>query len=564
MILNVILLNKLIMKLNINLSYIVCFVICFTANTALSQELSYHNPVIPGFNPDPSVCRVGDDYYLVTSTFEYYPGVPIYHSKDLVNWNMIGHVLHRPEQLDLDNVASTAGIYAPTLRYYNGVFYMITTLVTDREGNKPKGNFIVTATKPEGPWSMPHWIEGAPGIDPSLFFDEDGKVYYCGNMTPENAELVDRHYRNIWIQEIDLQTFQLKGERGILDSKPYFEKRTIGSPLAFEAPHLYKKDGNYYIVLAHGGTGLWHAVSIWKSNTPLGPWQGNPKNPILTHVDDKTSGLNATGHADIFQTSTGDWWSVFLGVRSKDEKNNVMGRETFLAPVDWSGEWPIYNPEGETGKTAFIHKAPKMFKGEQRNFDFVDNFDDKKLNLDWSMIRTPREVWWAVKSGKLELKLRPDQIENYKQPSFLGIRVPEMKIDAITTLNFKPKKENECAGLAFERGHDEEWTLVKELRNGKMVVSAYYDGKTLLGQQELKTNKAIELKIHLDHFKMSFYVKEPQTDWKLIAETDASNLGFPPAGRFTGSLVGPYASSRGQVSKVEACYDKFELKTFKN
>jgi len=543
-------------------SYLLSFVICLMTNTIFSQELTYHNPVIPGFNPDPSVCRVGDDYYLVTSTFEYFPGVPIYHSKDLVNWKMIGHVLHRPEQLDLDKVASTAGIYAPTLRYHNGIFYMITTLVTDREGNKPKGNFIVTATKPEGPWSMPHWIEGAPGIDPSLFFDDDGKAYYCGNYTPKEEELMHKSHRNIWIQEIDLNTFKLKGNRGILDSKPYFVERTIGSPYAFESPHLYKKEGVYYLMLAHGGTGMSHAVSIWKSNSPLGPWEENPKNPILTHRGDLISGINATGHADVFQTKEGDWWSVFLAVRSKDENKNVMGRETFLAPVDWSGTWPIYNPEGKIGSTAMIHKAPKMFKGEQRNFDFVDNFDDKKLNLDWTMIRTPRDVWWAVKSGKLELKLRPDQIENFQQPSFLGIRVPEMKIDAITTLNFTSKKENECAGIAFERGHDEEWTLVKELRNGKMVVSAYYDGKTLLGQQELKTNKAIELKIHLDHYEMSFYVKEPKSSWTLIAKTDASKLGFPPAGRFTGSLVGPYASSRGQASESKVSYEKFELKAY--
>ncbi|SNR65799.1 alpha-N-arabinofuranosidase [Lutibacter agarilyticus] len=537
------------------------FFCLLTVNT-FSQNKTYNNPVIPGFNPDPSVCRVGDDYYLVTSTFEYFPGVPIYHSKDLVNWQIIGHVLHRPEQLDLDNVVSTAGIYAPTLRYHNGVFYMITTLVTNREDKKPKGNFIVTATNPEGPWSMPYWIEDAPGIDPSLFFDDDGKAYYCGNFTPKDEELLHTSHRNIWIQEIDLKTFKLKGKREILDSKPYFIERTIGSPYAFEAPHLYKKEGFYYLVLAHGGTGMWHAVSIWKSKSPLGSWEENPNNPILTHRGDETSGINATGHADIFQTKEGDWWSVFLAVRSNDKKNNVMGRETFLAPVDWYGEWPVYNPEGETGKTAFIHKAPKMFMGKQRSFNYTDNFEDKNLNLSWSMIRTPRTVWWKIKSGKLELKLRPDEIENYEQPSFLGIRVPAMKIEAITSLIFKPKKENECAGLAFERGHDEEYTLVKELHNGKIVVSAYYDGNTLLGRLELEANKIIELKIHLDHFTISFYVKEPQASWKQIAKADASKLGFPPAGRFTGSMVGPYASSRGEVSDNYASYNNFQLKTY--
>ncbi|GAB5554565.1 MAG: glycoside hydrolase family 43 protein [Saprospiraceae bacterium] len=525
-----------------------------------AQGTNYKNPVIAGFNPDPSICKVGSDYYLVTSTFEYFPGVPVYHSKDLVNWKLIGHALHRPSQLDLDSVASTAGIYAPTIRYHDGLFYMITTLVTRRGGTKPKGNFIVTAENPAGPWSDPHWIEGAEGIDPSLFFDEDGKAYYCGNGSPK--EKVDRHHRHIWIQEIDLITFQLKGKRGYLDSKKYFENDIIGSPLAFEAPHLYKKDGAYYLVLAHGGTGMGHAVSIWKSDNPYGPWEDNPGNPILTHRGYASSGINATGHADIFQTQDGSWWSVFLAVRSTNKKQNVMGRETFLAPVDWSGTWPIYNPEGKVGRTAFSHKAPLYFKGKQQGFSFKDKFKKHQLQLAWNFIRTPRTNWWDLKAkkGQLKLQLRPGEIAQYEQPSFLGIRVPSMKIEAAIRLDFMPEKDKECAGLAFERGHDAEWTLVKEMKDGQMVVSAYHDSQTLLGQQILKSTKDIQLSIRLDDFKMAFYVKEKGANWTKIAETDANQLGFPPAGRFTGSMVGPYASSRGTTSALWAGFDDFELK----
>lgn len=538
--------------------------LCLIFFTINSQNKEYKNPVIAGFNPDPSVCRVGDDYYLVTSTFEYFPGVPIYHSKDLVNWKMIGHVLNRPEQLDLDDVASTAGIYAPTIRYHKGVFYMITTLVPKWKEplNKPSGNFIVTATNPAGPWSNPHWIEGAPGIDPSLFFDDDGKVYYCGNRPVKNSPYTAEE--QIWIQEIDLKTFTLKGEIGLLESRPYYEKRTIGSPYAFEAPHIYKKDGIYYLLIAHGGTGMWHSVSIWKSTSPLGPWQENPKNPILTHLGNDASGIHATGHADIFKTQDGEWWSLFLAVRSNDERKNVMGRETFLAPVDWSGEWPIYNPEGEIGKTAFTHKAPKLFKGQQNHFNFKDDFENNILGLDWSTIRTPRSNWWDLKSkpGKLKLQLRPEQIEDYKQPSFLGVRVPEMKMEASVLLDFKPKEVNECAGLVFERGHDEEWSIIKEISNGKLVISVYYDGKNLLGQEALKNNKPVRLKIQLNDFKMQFFVEVKANSWTKIAETDASSLGFPPAGRFTGSMVGLYASSRGKQSSNWAIYDDFKMEVF--
>ncbi|MFD1316382.1 glycoside hydrolase family 43 protein [Namhaeicola litoreus] len=531
---------------------------CCVSFTTIGQSFKYNNPIIAGFNPDPSVCRVGDDYYLVTSTFEYFPGVPIYHSKDLVNWTMIGHVLHRPEQLDLDGVASTAGIYAPTLRYHEGTFYMITTLITNREGTKPKGNFIVTAKNPAGPWSSPHWIDGAPGIDPSLFFDDDGKAYYCGNRNAENQEF--RAEKQIWIQEIDLQNFKLKGKIGTLDSKPYYINDIIGSAVAFEAPHIYKKDGVYYLLIAHGGTGMGHAVSIWKSHTPYGPWEDNPDNPILTHRGD-TSGINATGHADVFQTQDGDWWSVFLAVRSTDEKNNVMGRETFLAPVDWSGTWPIYNPKGEVSRTAFTHDAPKLFGGTQKDFNFKDSFSNETLDLNWSMIRTPRSTWWDLKTtmGKLKLLLRPDEIKNYEQPSFLGLRVPDMKIESEVNLDFTPATPSECAGLAFERGHDEEWTLVKELIDDKAVVSVFYNGEKKLGQYQLKSEKTITLKIKLDDFKMSFFVKE-DTNWEKIAEADASSLGFPPAGRFTGSMVGPYASSRGEISTTWANFDDFELR----
>lgn len=526
-----------------------------------SQNNQYLNPVIKGFNPDPSICRVGEDYYLATSTFEYFPGVPIYHSKDLINWEMIGHALDRPEQLDLDHVPSTAGIYAPTIRYHQGTFYMITTLVGGGEReNKPKGNFIVTAKNPAGPWSEPHWIDGAEGIDPSLFFDDDGKAYYCGNGTPEKQ--IERHHKHIWIQEIDLKTFQLKGERGFLSSTKYFEQNIIGSAVAFEAPHIYKKDGIYYLLIAHGGTGMGHAVSIWKSNSPFGPWEDNPNNPILTHRGYSESGINATGHADIFQTQDGDWWSVFLAVRSNNNKQNVMGRETFLSKVDWSGTWPIYNPEGKVGKTAFVNTAPKRFNSVQNNSDFEDEFEDEKLNLMWSMIRTPRTIWWDLKrnSGKLSLELRPDELDQFAQPSFVGIRVPEMKVEVKVNLDFKPKAHNECAGLAFERGHDAEWTLVKELLGGQEVVSVYHDGKTLLGQVPIKSDSPIDLKIELDNFTMNFYVKEFKKSWQKIVETDVNQLGFPPAGRFTGSMSGPYASSRGKTSDNWAIFDSFSLK----
>ena len=543
--------------------YLITLFLFTTLFYSCKKETSFiNNPVIPGFNPDPSVCRVGDDYYLMTSTFEYFPGVPVYHSKDLVNWQMIGHVINRPEQLDYSNISSTAGIYAPTIRYHNGTFYMITTFVAGKRDSvvTQKGNFIMTAENPAGPWSEPHWIENAPGIDPSLFFDDDGKVYYCGNRHDEDEKF--RAERDIWIQEIDLETFTLKGPTTILDSRPYFENDIIGGAVAFEAPHLYKKDGKYYLLIAHGGTGMGHAESIWSSNSPLGPWEMNPDNPILTHRGYEESGINCTGHADIFETNDGEWWTVFLGVRSNDKKNNVMGRETFLSKVDWSGEWPVINPDGDTGRTAHTIPAPGMLKNKQRSFNFRDDFSNEKLKLDWTFIRNPKTVWWNLNAnpGYLQMKLRPEVIEDYSQPDFLGIRVIDVKCEFTTLMDFEPKKESECAGIAFLRGHKPNWSMVKEMHNEQLMASVYYTD-SLIAQVNISDNKELGLKIAIDDFQLQFFIKESDGSWQKIAEADGHELGFPPAGRFTGSFCGLYATSRGDSSANNvANFNWYEMK----
>ncbi len=521
-----------------------------------------HNPVIPGFNPDPSVCRVGDDYYLVTSTFEYFPGVPVYHSKDLINWTLIGHAVHDVTQIDYSNVSSTAGIYAPTIRYHEGLFYMITTFVGGTKSSQvaKTGNFIMTAENPAGSWSEAHWLDNAPGIDPSLFFDDDGKVYYCGNRHPEVEEY--RAQRQIWIQEIDLKTFTLKGPQGILKSKPFYENDIIGNPVAFEAPHLYKKGGRYYLLISHGGTGVGHAVSIWNSDSPLGPWTINPDNPILTHTDNRSLGINCTGHADIFQTQDGDWYSVFLAVRSNEGKYNVMGRETFLAEVDWSGEWPIYNPQQTERRTQLELRPTPMWQGIQRSFDFYDDFSSDEMKLDWTFVRQPKTEWCSqkAKNGKLSIDLQPAIIENYAHPSFMGVRVIEMKASFETALDFCPGADNECAGLAFFRGHKPNWTLVKERQDKDARVAVYY-GDSLIASSAITSKKDLALKIELDDYLLTFFVKEKGAEWKKITATDASELKFPPAGRFTGSFAGLYASSRGETSKNKALFNYYKMTT---
>ena len=209
---------------------------------------TFRNPILPGFYPDPSICRVGEDYYMVTSTFEYFPGVPIFHSKDLVNWKQIGHVLNRSSQLNLDGIPTSRGIYAPTIRYHHGVYYMITTFVESAAG--ARRNFFVTSTDPAGSWSDPYWLNDAPGIDPSLFFDDNGKAYYTGNRVPQAGQQYPKHME-IWLQELDLEKMQLVGQKFSLWDG------ALKQIHAQESPHLYKINGYYYLIIAEGGHRLY-------------------------------------------------------------------------------------------------------------------------------------------------------------------------------------------------------------------------------------------------------------------------------------------------------------------
>ena len=279
----------------------------------------YRNPVIPGYHPDPSVCRVGDTFYLVNSSFQYFPGVPIFQSKDLVHWQQIGNVLDRESQLPLKGATSWLGIYAPTIRYHEGTYYMITTNV----GNG--GNFMVTAKDPRGPWSEPIWLK-QQGIDPSLYF-ENGKCYMVSN--PGDA---------IWLCEINPKT----GEQ-LSESKKLWQGDGGRYP---EGPHIYKKDGYYYLLISEGGTELAHHLTIARSKNIEGPYESNPANPILTNCSrlGQSLQIQGTGHGDLVQAANGSWWMVFLAYRNYGGSYHHLGRETYLAPVEWKeGEWPVVN-----------------------------------------------------------------------------------------------------------------------------------------------------------------------------------------------------------------------------
>ena len=274
----------------------------------IAQIPMFSNPIIRGGYPDPSICRVGENYYIVNSSFEYFPGLPIHHSKDLANWTLIGHGLHRKEQcngrMNLVDVQSNGGIHAPTIRYHNGKFHIITTNVYQPKKDEPAQmiNFIITATNPEGPWSKPIIVEGAPGIDPDIFFNDDGKIYYTGTHSPEKPNFSGEG--EIWMQELDANTFQLIGKR-------HFLWRGACQGTWAEGPHIYKKDGWYYLLIAEGGTGFNHAVMIAASKNITGPYDANDRNPILSsrHLS-YDYWINSTGHADMVElpNENGEWF----------------------------------------------------------------------------------------------------------------------------------------------------------------------------------------------------------------------------------------------------------------
>lgn len=281
--------------------------------------MEYQNPILPGFHPDPSVCRVGGDFYLVNSSFEFFPGVPLYHSRNLADWELLGYCLNTEEQLNLKEAHASGGIYAPTIRWHEGVFFMTTTNVSDR------GNFIVHTRNLSEGWSEPCWVEQG-GIDPSLFFDDDGTVYFLSTGNRQDGTCM--------IQMCEVDPFSGK------QLTPSIEI-SLGCGGKFpEGPHIYKRDGYYYLMLAEGGTEYGHMETIQRATTPYGPYEPCPHNPILTHRDDSRGEIFCTGHGDLVEDQNGNWWMVCLGTRCLHGAyaplmQHHLGRETFLAPVMW-------------------------------------------------------------------------------------------------------------------------------------------------------------------------------------------------------------------------------------
>lgn len=512
---------------------------------------TFQNPILPGFYPDPSICRVGEDFYIINSSFEYFPGLPVFHSRDLVHWRQLGHVLDRPEQLNLDGIRPSGGLYAPTIRYHDGTFFVINTLV---DGKEHSGNFIVTASDPAGPWSLPTWLEDAPGIDPSLFFDDDGRAWYVGN----NHDFEGYYHGHcvIWLQELDLSTLQLTGEKTILWDG------ALRNAIFAEGPHIYKIDGSYYLMIAEGGTGHNHAVTIARGDNIRGPYEVDPRNPILTH---RHLGLDfpivGTGHADLVQTQYGEWWMVLLAMRPYDGYFYNLGRETFLTPVNWEDGWPIVSPGH--GQVLFDYDIPNLPYHPWPTSPACDHFEDYELASCWNFLRTPREEFWSLtaRKGYLRMQLRPEKLSEWCNPSFIGRRQQHINFTARTAFEYNAQTDFESAGLVLIQNNDFHFRLVcvqdKEERMVKLI-KRFKGQETILGSCSVKPGR-LYMKVEAKGQSYSFYVTTEVETWIPVAErVDGRILSTTVAGGFIGTYIGMYASSNGHESTNFVDFDWFE------
>ncbi len=527
-----------------------------------ARPTQYLNPVLTGFYPDPSIVRRGDDYYLISSTFSYFPGVPIFHSKDLVNWRQIGSILSRPSQLALDSAGVSRGIFAPVIRHHRGTFYMITT-ISDR------GNFIVTATDPAGPWSDPIWlpeINGKDGYDPSLFFDDDGRAYVVNNGPPQGKPLYDGH-RAIWVQEFDVAAKKMVGPRAIIVNGGVDLSK---KPIWIEAPHIIKKDGKYFLTAAEGGTADQHSQVILRADKPFGPYTPGPVNPILTqrHLSaSREFPITSTGHADFVQTPAGDWWAVFLGVRPYGDNLYNTGRETFLLPVKWEKDgWPMILAGDLT--VPYVNEKPRLPARRAAriptagNFSIRDDFSTITLAPYWMTVRTPRESFYDLTStpGTLTLKARPAKLGTRTQLSYVGRRQQHINAKASTSMRFTPRSPNDIAGLVAFQTDDFWYLLGVTLVDGKRTVQLIQrDGREAKAAPKVLASATlpgpadapVSLQIVARADKYDFLYGTTAGKWTTLhAGADGTILSTKVAGGFSSNFVGAtfgmYATTGGK------------------
>lgn len=517
----------------------------------------FYNPILQGCYPDPAITRKGDDYYLVCSSFAMFPGVPIFHSKDLVNWTQIGHVLDRTSQLDVHDTGISAGVYAPGITYNpnNDTFYMITTAFAGG-----LGNFVVKTKDPMKGWSDPVKL-AFEGIDPSIFFDEDGKGYVVHNDAPDKGKELYSGHRVIKIWEYDVENDKVIENSGkiIVDGGVDLAKK----PIWIEAPHIYKKNGRYYLMCAEGGTAGWHSEVIFTSDNIKGPYKPAPANPILTQrylPKDRANKVDWAGHADLVLGPDNKYYGVFLAIRPNKEGRVNIGRETFILPVDWSGDYPVFEnglipiepklkmPDGvqnQTGDKGFFPNG---------NFTYTEDFNSEKLDYRLIGLRGPREAFTSFTKNGLQIRPFNSTIRELKPTSTLFYRQQHNSFSFSTTLEYKPESEKDLAGIvclqseAFNyvfgitrKGND--FILLLQ-RNEQKDRNSPDITSTIVASTKVDVTKPIRLKVEADNDEYTFSHASNEGEFTDLGGTVSGDiLSTNIAGGFTGTLLGLYATS---------------------
>lgn len=546
-------------------------IILIVAISSLHAQ-TFKNPILAGGYPDPSICRVGDEFFMVNSSFEYFPALPIHKSKDLVNWELVGHGLNRLEQvsgqINLIDVQSNGGIHAPTIRFHNGKYYIMTTNVyyDEIKQRATATNFIITSSNPEGPWSNPIVIRGAPGIDPDIFFDDDGRVWYAGNHQPSDPSFSGE--TEIWMQELNPKNFQLIGQR-------FFVWRGACGGVWAEGPHIYKKDGNYYLLIAEGGTSFNHSIMVAVSDKITGPYTTNERNPIFSsrHLS-YDNWVHSTGHGDLVELEDGRWYIVMLGVRGNLKRKSNMGRETFIAPVSWEREpydwkerkivWPVIAPQ--FGR--ILKNNPVIFSEtiQNKEFFFVDDFNKNNLGLAWNHRRVPMQNMFDLVSnpGFLRVYTNPNKLQERKRANFIGIKQTESDFSFETKMTFSPSYDSDESGIAIVQKDNNFLSLTIKKFNEDILLELKLmnNVETSIASKiiDYKSTLPIQLKVESYQNNYRFYYALKNDDFQLFAETPADHL---LSYGYTGAHIGLYTTSNGQISTGYADFDQVEYTSVK-
>jgi len=505
--------------------------------------ITVNNPIISGFYPDPSICRVGEDYYLVNSSFAYFPGIPIFHSKNLAEWTQIGNAIDRIEQTHLQTCTVSEGIYAPTIRYHKGVFYIVTT-------NVPSGgNFIITAKDPAGPWSNAYYLgENAPGIDPSLFFEEDGRCYYIG--TRPNSE-GERYFGNweIWIQELDLAKMTLVGKSISI------WQGAMRDAIWPEGPHIYKKEGYFFLITAEGGTEYNHSIMVARSKNIIGPYENYSKNPLFTHRHlGMEYPVQCVGHGDMIETGNGDWYLVMLGMRPCKSHTN-LGRETFLAKVTWENDWPVINQGvGKLEKKVCLQekilRCEKIVEEGCLDKDDISvknmhGFADGKLNHELVSLRgNDFSFSEEERPGWIRIHAACESFEEKKPVSLLAVRQKDYHFCVRTRMDFLEGDDKSRAGLVLFQNETSYLIIYKKIykEENLLIIETNQNGKSKIIAQTNICNGVLEIKMIANNQEADILFRcDNETEYHImIQQVDLCPYSTEVAGGFVGCVVGAF------------------------